>query len=303
MKKTLITGVTSQDGAYPKFTVVTPTFNQGQFIEKTIDSVLTQGYPNLEFIIIDGGSKDNTVEIIKKYEHHLAYWVSEPDRGQSHAINKGMAKANGNYLTWLNSDDWYTPDALLTLAQTFQAHPDAEMVVGAGRFVDELGHTIHDVPAPSEITLNSLFSWFEGGNFMQPSGAFSKKAWDAVGQIDENIHIALDVDLWLRIAKAGFKFATTNELLSINVSHPSAKTTAYVTQMDMDCALVILKHGGEKEARKVLEPMANRLAWYEKNYEAIVSNPLLRLLRPIIKRLAKNDQGYWQEAVPPWVKN
>lgn len=288
---------------YPKFTVVTPTYNQGQFIEKTIDSVLSQGYPNLEFIIIDGGSKDNTIEIIKKYEHHLTYWVSEPDRGQSHAINKGFDRATGELLTWLNSDDWYTPGALLTIAHTFQAHPDAGMIVGAGRNVDKLGHTIHDIPAPPEICLNSLFRWCEGGSFLQPSSAFSKKAWEAVGQIDENIHIAMDIDLWLRIAKAGFDFVSINHLLSIALSHPDAKTTAYVTQMEMDCALVIFKHGGEKEARKVLEPMANKLAWYKKNYEAIVSNPLLRILHPIIKRLVRSDQGYWQKDVPPWIKS
>lgn len=287
---------------YPKFTVVTPTYNQGQFIEKTIDSVLSQGYPNLEFIIIDGGSKDNTVEIIKKYEGHLAYWVSEPDRGQSHALNKGLNRATGDILTWLNSDDWYLPGVLMTIAQTFQTHPSAGMVVGAGKIVDELGRTIHDIPAPPEICLDSLFRWLEGGNFSQPSSAFSKKAWEAVGQIDENIHIAMDVDLWIRIAKAGFNFVTTSDLLSITLSHPDAKTTAYETQMDMDCALVIMKHGGEKEARKTLEAMANQLAWYKKNYEAIVRHPMLRILRPIIKRLASNEQGHWQESVPPWVK-
>ena len=95
---------------------------------------------------------------------------------------------------------------------------------------------------------------------------------------------------------------TISDLLSIALSHPDAKTTAFETQMDMDCALVIMKHGGEKEARKTLEAMANQLAWYKKNYEAIVSNPMLRILQPIIKRMASNAQGYWQETVPPWVK-
>ena len=287
---------------YPKFTVVTPTYNQGQFIEKTIDSVLSQGYPNLEFIIIDGGSKDNTVEIIKKHERHLTYWVSEPDRGQSHALNKGFNRATGDILTWLNSDDWFTPGALMTIAQTFRAHPDAGMVVGSGRVVDVLGHTLYDKSAPHEIRLDSLFRWLEGASFLQPSSAFSRKAWEAVSQIDENIHIAMDLDLWIRIAKAGFEFVTISDLLSIALSHPDAKTTAFETQMDMDCALVIMKHGGEKEAHKTLEAMANQLAWYKKNYEAIVSNPVLRILQPIIKRLASNEQGYWQETVPPWVK-
>jgi glycosyltransferase involved in cell wall biosynthesis len=91
----------------PKISIVTPSFNQGMFLEKTILSVLEQGYPNLEYIIIDGGSSDNSVEIIKKYEKHLAYWESEPDQGQSHAINKGFERATGEIFGWLNSDDWY----------------------------------------------------------------------------------------------------------------------------------------------------------------------------------------------------
>ena len=286
----------------PKISIVTPSFNQGAYIEKTIDSVLSQNYPNVEYIIIDGGSTDNSIEVIKKYEKHLTYWVSESDRGQSHALNKGLNRATGDLLTWLNSDDWYTQGALMTFAQVFQAHSSAGMVVGAGRIVDGQGHTIHDMPAPEEIRLDTLFGWLAGGYFSQPSSAFSRAVWEAAGPIDENIHIAMDVDLWIRIAKAGFDFVTTDELLSIALSHPNAKTTAFETLMDMDCSLVIMKHGGEKEARKTLDAMANQLAWYKKNYEALVNHPLARLLRPVVKRLASNEQGYWQEVVPPWVK-
>lgn len=286
---------------YPKFTVVTPTYNQGQFIEKTIDSVLSQGYPNLEFIIIDGGSKDNTVEIIKKYEHHLAYWVSEPDRGQSHAINKGMAKATGDYLTWLNSDDWYLPGALHHMNKLFAAHPEAGMVVGEGRIVDQTGKEVLYISPTQEITLESLYRWLLGGNFLQPSSAYTRSAWVAAGQIDEGIHIALDLDLWLRMAKAGVKFVTTDALLSEALSHPQAKTTAFEDLMRLDCALVIIRHGGEHVVRKTLEGMITRYSWYRRNYEAIVSNPLLKMLRPIVKRFAKPGE-YWNDLVPPWVK-
>ena len=97
---------------WPRITIVTPNYNQGQFIEETIRSVLLQGYPNLEYIIIDGGSTDNSVEIVKKYEQYLAYWVSEPDRGQSHAINKGFERCTGDYVAWMNSSDCYMPGAL-----------------------------------------------------------------------------------------------------------------------------------------------------------------------------------------------
>lgn len=285
----------------PKFTVVTPTLNQGKYIEKTIDSVLSQGDPNLEFIIIDGGSTDGTVEIIKKYERHLAYWVSEKDRGQSHAINKGLAASTGEYLTWLNSDDWYLPGAIHTMRELFEANPQAGMVVGAGRTVTALGEEVRFFAPPSEITVDTLYNWMRGGNFLQPSSAFRRSAWNAVGQLNENIHIAMDLDLWLAMAKAGIKFAVTSRLLSEALSHPSAKTTAFRELMQLDCALVIIKHGGEKAVRPLLEQLVARYAWYHKNYEAIINNPFLKFIRPLVKRLS-SEGNYWNDQIPPWVK-
>ena len=289
------------NNSYPKISVITPTFNQGAFIEKTINSVLSQNYPNLEFIIIDGGSTDNTVEIIKKYEQHLTYWVSEPDRGQSHAINKGTAKSTGEILTWLNSDDWYMPGTLQRFAELFQQNPDVGIVVGAGRIVDQAGTEIYYKEPTQEINLTSLYQWQRGGDFMQPSSAYSREAWDIAGPIDESIHIALDVDLWLRMAKKNIKFLSVNELFSEALSHPDAKTTAFKEFMDLDCSMVIIQHGGKKFVEKQLIDMVTKYCWYTKNYLAIVNNPIIRFLRPIIKRLAKEDQS-WSEYIPTWVK-
>src|SRR5437016_7897009 len=123
--------------SYPKISVVTPSYNQGSYLEKTILSVLNQEYPNIEYIVIDGGSTDNSLDIIKKYEKHLKYWVSEPDRGQSNAINKGFSHATGDLLTWLSSDDYYMPGALWALATMAMAHREASVFVGAGRIIDE----------------------------------------------------------------------------------------------------------------------------------------------------------------------
>ena len=293
---------------HPKFSVVTPTYNQGQFIERTIDSVLSQGYPNLEFIIIDGGSKDNTVEIIKKYERHLAYWISEPDRGQSHAINKGMDKATGDYLTWLNSDDWYTPGALNKFAELVSQYPDAGVIVGAGQILDQNGKTIYYKEPTDPITLETLYKWPGEGNFLQPSSIFSRAAWTRCGPVDEKEHIAMDLDLWLKIARAGFCFVPIKELLSQALSHPDAKTTAFVGLMRVECLLVIAKHGGTDALKsgmikmtQQIDDLNRRLDWYRRNYEIIVNHPLARILRPIVKRLGK-EGSYWQSKVPPWVK-
>lgn len=293
---------------YPKLTVVTPTYNQGQFIEKTIDSVLSQSYPNLEFIIIDGGSKDNTVKVIKKYEKHLTYWVSEPDRGQSHAINKGFGRATGELLTWLNSDDWYTPGALQKFADVFRQHPDAGMIVGAGRIVDQTGKVVYYKEPTDPITLETLYGWFSGGSFSQPSSMFSREAWAQCGPLDEDEHITMDLDLWLKFARAGFRFVPLKELLSEALSHPDAKTTAFESLMRVEGLLVIAKHGGIAELKTGMIEMSHqidglnrRLDWYRRNYEIIVNHPLARILRPIVKRLGK-EGSYWQSKVPPWVK-
>ena len=122
---------------WPLVSIVTPSYNQGQFIEETIRSVLLQGYPNLEYIIIDGGSTDNSVEIIRKYEPWLAYWVSEPDNGQSEAINRGWSISQGDILAWLNSDDMYTQNAIQTAVSTLQRHPEMTMIYGDTNVINE----------------------------------------------------------------------------------------------------------------------------------------------------------------------
>src|SRR6267378_2744843 len=229
----------------PAISVVTPSYNQGSYLEKTILSVLNQEYPNIEYIVIDGGSTDNSLEIIKKYEKHLKYWVSEQDRGQSNAINKGFSHATGDLLTWLNSDDYYMPGALRTLATMAIANPDAMAFVGTGRMIDETGN-IKSYKPSQPITIETLYRWMSGGNFMQPSSIFRRTAWERVGPLDENVHIAFDLDLWLRMAKAGCRFVSSDSLLSTALSHKDAKTTAFQYLADIDCAIILIRHGGEK---------------------------------------------------------
>src|SRR5882672_2272557 len=133
---------------WPKVTIVTPSYNQGEFLEETIRSVLLQGYPNLEYIIIDGGSTDRSVEIIRRYEKWLAHWVSERDRGQSDAINKGFSRSTGDICAYLNSDDVYLPHALLSVARLFEKHPDAALLYGDCQLIDESSRVVDLWPAP-----------------------------------------------------------------------------------------------------------------------------------------------------------
>lgn len=236
-----------------RISIVTPSYNQGKFLEKTILSVLEQGYPNLEYIIIDGGSTDESVEIIRKYADRLTYWVSEPDRGQSHAINKGFERATGEIFGWLNSDDWYHAGALQAVVDAFAANPDAGAVVGAGdMFYQESGDTL--LVEPFEVTLDSLYS-FVDRYFCQPSCFFTAKAWKQCGPLDESLHLAMDLDLWLRLAKE-FSFATIPANLSVSLVHADAKTRAQAPKSIVDACLVIGRHGGEGECRaKLIEEL------------------------------------------------
>src|SRR5262245_19170175 len=124
---------------YPRISVITPSFNQAEFIETTILSILQQNYPNLEYLVIDGGSSDGSIEIIQKYQRHLAYWVSEKDRGQAHAINKGLQRATGELIAFLNSDDFYLEDTLARVADRYMRHPGVDLWHGRCRIVDQRG--------------------------------------------------------------------------------------------------------------------------------------------------------------------
>jgi glycosyltransferase involved in cell wall biosynthesis len=285
----------------PRISIVTPSFNQGPFLERTIRSVLDENYPDLEYIIIDGGSTDESVDIIKRYARHLAYWVSEPDAGQSNAINKGLRRATGTILAWLNSDDCYLPGVFQTIAETARAHPEAGVYVGASDVVDTAGVVIRHQKPPAAISLATMYQWMRGADFMQPSCFFRDTAWRAVAPLDESIHIAFDVDLWMRMAKAGQGFVTIDRTLSQALVHPGAKTTAYINLAIVDFAIVAIRHGGEDVVRQYLEDMAIRLAWTEPNLEKILKNPLFKFLVPLISFFVKPAIRR-RDTIPPWRK-
>ncbi|HZI16984.1 MAG TPA: glycosyltransferase family 2 protein [Pyrinomonadaceae bacterium] len=215
-------GPGSLDGArWPRISVVTPSLNQGRFLEQTIRSVLLQGYPDVEYIVIDGGSTDESVEVIRRYEDRLAYWVSEPDRGQSHAINKGFAIATGQIMCWLNSDDFLMPGALRTVAESL-AGGGAFAVVGHALKVYADGRPPHLLEGRFE-GLPRLLRFWKGYTMHQPSIFWRREVFEKVGFLDESQHYIMDYDYWVRIARH-FDFANVDRVLACATYHEGAKT-------------------------------------------------------------------------------
>ncbi len=165
----------------PLVSIVTPSFNQAQYLEKTIQSVLNQDYPNLEYIVIDGGSTDGSVEIIKKYENQITHWVSEPDQGQTDAINKGFEVATGEILAWLNSDDLYYPNAIKDAVDYLVDKPLVSMVYGDCDFIDGFGQVFGKFDA-RQTNYKRLMRG--NGNIPQPAAFWRKDLWDKVGPLD-----------------------------------------------------------------------------------------------------------------------
>jgi glycosyltransferase involved in cell wall biosynthesis len=217
--------------------------------------------------------------------------VSEKDRGQSHAINKGFERATGELLGWLNSDDYYLPDALFTFAQTYLEDASVGAIYGHGHIADLTGQVVHKART-FEVNFNNLFEWFAGGaEFMQPSCLFTSQAWQQCGPLAEDLQYAMDLDLWIKIAR-NYKFQKVDELLSISLRHDDAKTYAYAEHSYLDVAMVYMRHGREDKARVVLEKQVERLLRYKNECEhykqenrKIRKNPLLGNMAKIINKL------------------
>ncbi len=181
----------------PKLSIITPSYQQAQFLEQTIRSVLDQGVADVEYFVIDGGSDDGSVAIIERYADRLTGWVSEPDRGQAHALNKGLERASADIIGWINSDDYYLPGAFDAVLRAFEQHPDAGLIYGDTLSVNAQGSVIHE-PRLQQYQLKDLMT-FQIIN--QPAVFFRREAFLEVGGMDESYRYLLDHHLWLRIAK------------------------------------------------------------------------------------------------------
>jgi glycosyltransferase involved in cell wall biosynthesis len=207
----------------PRVTIVTPSFNQARFLEATIHSVLTQDYPRIDYIIVDGGSTDGSLNIIRKYANRLAWWVSEKDRGQTDAINKGFAHAKGEILAWLNSDDTYEPKAVGKAVIYLIEHPEVGMIYSDANYIDEDGAVIGKFPA-AQTDYHLLRQGYV--HIPQQTTFFRTDLWRAIGPLDPSFYFAMDYDLWTRIARhTQIKYLLGQTFSNFRI-HTSGKTIA-----------------------------------------------------------------------------
>jgi glycosyltransferase involved in cell wall biosynthesis len=242
----------------PRITIVTPSFNQAQFLERTIRSVLDQEYPRLEYLIMDGGSTDGSVEIIRRYAGRLTYWTSGPDGGQAAAINAGWRMAHGEVLAWLNSDDFYLPGALSAVGHAFAEHPDAPLVYGQTRLVDADGLPLGTVGSAYRPQL----LMYSHQLIPQPSSFFRRSAIDAVGLLDESLHYSMDLDLLLRLSGIARPLMLQQTLAEATV-HSEAKTTRDRGKAAADTHRVRLRYA--RGAGAILVRLQPAMSWvYER---------------------------------------
>lgn len=214
--------------------IITPSFNQGKYIERTILSVLSQSVSDLEYVVVDGASHDNTLDILAHYASQLRY-ISEKDHGQTHAINKGLKMTSGNIIGWLNSDDVYYPHALKAVEEFFTAHPDIDVVYGKADYIDEYDQFIESYPTENWDVERLKQICF----LAQPAVFFRRRVLDRCGMLDENLKYCMDYEFWLRLALHKQKFSYLPSLLATYRLYPETKTVSKAAEAQLEAIMML----------------------------------------------------------------
>lgn len=266
---------------YPKISIVTPSYNQGQYIEETILSVIGQNYPNLEYIIIDGGSTDNTVEIIKKYEKHLAYWVSEADKGMYHAIQKGFEQSTGEIMAWINSDDLFVSNSFFTIAKVFIDLPQVQWFQAYKAFTDEKGglNWVYGVP---DFYTKLKFYVYPNACLHQNAVIWRRSLWEKAGsKMKTNFKVAGDYELF-------FHFFAFADLYPLNTLISAFRVRSKGEQLSRDCGN-LWNEERDKTRKEYSLSKKEKLVWFIlKNIGKLKIGKLTRLLE---RKLLKYPQS------------
>ena len=260
---------------WPKISIITPSFNQAEFLEETIRSILLQGYPNLEYIVIDGGSTDGSVDILHKYSDLIDYWVSEADKGQGHALNKGFQVATGDWLAWLNSDDIYLPGALHRVAGLIRANENLDWIVGSVVVANE-----DKVPIRKFEPVCETEDWTDllcnkrvtGSSLPQPGAFWSRRAWEKAGKLDETLRYVMDYEYWVRLARCGYRpFLVPDDLALFRLS-ASSKSGSGMSKFIREEKIVVGRYLREKQVVKSLSILLYKIFLREFRWYRIVRN-------------------------------
>ena len=228
------------EGTWPRVSVVTPSYNQGPFLEQTLLSVVEQGYPNLEYIVMDGGSTDQSVEIIRRYADRLAYWVSAPDDGQTAAINKGFGIATGDIVTWLNADDVLFPGGVQAAAECFVAHPEADFVYGDSALLAPDGSIALSQQC---IAFDRKVLLYGRSLISQPASFIRRAAWLRLGPLDERYDFCMDLEYWVRAVAHDVRFKTVRQPIAGSRLHSQTKTSTQRAKLDWQHRRILNQYG------------------------------------------------------------
>ena len=267
----------------PIISMVTCSYQQGKYIDATIRSVLEQNYPSLEYIVMDGGSSDETLEILQRHSDRIDYWVSEPDGGQTDALIKGFKRSRGEIMGWLCSDDLLLPDALRTVARFFDENPDVEAVYGDALWIDGFGHIIRP---KREIAFSQFILRFDHNYVPQPSMFWRKSVFEKVGGLDSRFNLSMDADLWDRFAQTT-KIAHIPELLSCMRYHPEQKTRMLRANGHLEGAVI-----RRRSRLGRMTPLGSTLQWIARAMRLVTKLATGRYMQPVPNNISSYLERY-----------